>query len=59
MPVLKEQIKSQALPKKEENHQYYRAPLQKPLSKLGLGALNPILVYYLYLALILDGLVEN
>ena len=44
-PVLKEQIKSKALPKEGRKlPNIIRAPLQRTaLSKLGLGALNPIL----------------
>ncbi len=44
-PVLKEQIKSQALPKEGRKlPNIIRTPLQRTaLSKLGLGALNPIL----------------
>ena len=44
-PVLKEQIKSQALPSEERKiPNIIRAPLRRTaLSKLGLGALNPIL----------------
>ncbi len=45
MPKIKEQIKSQALPSEGRKlPNIIRAPLQRTaLSKLGLGALNPVL----------------